>query len=112
MPLSSLLSTGPSSGENEVAAGKAAAKKLRPLQLAAIIFLTVSGGPYGLESLFTYVGNQGALFLLLVTTMLWDVPTILTVLELICLLPVTGGFYLWVKRAFGLCWAFYVGWWS
>ena len=38
-------------------------RQLRPLQLAAIIFLTVSGGPYGLESLFTYVGNQGALLL-------------------------------------------------
>src|SRR5258707_1048965 len=42
------------------------AKKLRPLQLAAIIFLTVSGGPYGLEPLFSYVGNHGALVLFLV----------------------------------------------
>jgi len=112
MPLSSLLSTGPSSGENEAAAGKAAAKKLRPLQLAAIIFLTVSGGPYGLETLFTYVGDQGALLLLLVTPLLWDVPTILTVLELNSLMPVTGGYYQWVKRALGLRWAFYEGWWT
>ncbi|MDO6429544.1 APC family permease [Flavitalea sp. BT771] len=88
------------------------AKKLRPLQLAAIIFLTVSGGPYGLESLFTYVGNQGALMLLLVTPLLWDVPTILTVLELNSLMPVTGGYYQWVKRALGIRWAFYEGWWT
>lgn len=87
-------------------------KKLRPLQLAAIIFLTVSGGPYGLESLFTYVGNQGALLLLLVTPILWDVPTILTVLELNSLMPVTGGYYQWVKRALGIRWAFYEGWWT
>ena len=112
MPLSSILSTGPSSGENEAAANRSAAKKLRPLQLAAVIFLTVSGGPYGLETLFTYVGNQGALMLLLVTPLLWDVPTILTVLELNSLMPVTGGYYQWVKRALGLRWAFYEGWWT
>ncbi len=86
--------------------------KLRPLQLAAVIFLTVSGGPYGLESLFSYVGNHGALLLLLLTPLLWDVPTILTVLELNSLMPVTGGYYQWVKRALGIRWAFFEGWWT
>jgi amino acid transporter len=88
------------------------AKKLRPLQLAAIIFLTVSGGPYGLEPLFSYVGDHGALFLLLITPLLWDIPTILTVLELNSMMPVTGGYYQWVKHALGIRWAFYEGWWT
>src|SRR5450755_3964581 len=88
------------------------ARKLRPLQLIAIIFLTVSGGPYGLEPLFTYVGNNGALLLLLVTPIFWDIPTILTVLELNSLMPVTGGYYQWVKQALGIRWAFYEGWWT
>jgi amino acid transporter len=86
--------------------------KLRALHLAAIIFFTVSGGPYGLEPLFSYVGNHGALVLLLVTPLLWDVPTILTVLELNSLMPITGGYYQWVKRALGLRWAFFEGWWT
>ena len=86
--------------------------KLRALHLAAVIFLTVSGGPYGLEPLFSYVGNHGALVLLLVTPLLWDVPTILTVLELNSLMPTTGGYYQWVKRALGLRWAFFEGWWT
>jgi amino acid transporter len=86
--------------------------KLRPLQLAAIIFLTVSGGPYGLEPLFSSVGSHGALLLLLITPFLWDVPTILTVLELNSLMPVTGGYYQWVKHALGIRWAFYEGWWT
>jgi amino acid transporter len=86
--------------------------KLRPLQLAAVIFLTVSGGPYGLEPLFSYVGTHGALFLLLITPLLWDVPTILTVLELNSLMPVTGGYYQWVKHALGIRWAFFEGWWT
>ncbi|MHA4812355.1 APC family permease [Flavitalea flava] len=87
-------------------------RKLRPLQLAAIIFLTVSGGPYGLESLFSYVGDHGALLLLIITPILWDIPTILTVLELNSLMPVTGGYYQWVKHALGIRWAFYEGWWT
>ena len=86
--------------------------KLRALHLAAVIFFTVSGGPYGLESLFGYVGNHGALILLLITPLLWDVPTILTVLELNSLMPITGGYYQWVKRALGLRWAFFEGWWT
>lgn len=86
--------------------------KLRAAHLAAVIFLTVSGGPYGLEELFGYVGDQGALLLLLVTPLLWDVPTILTVLELNSLMPTTGGYYQWVKRALGIRWAFFEGWWT
>ncbi|MES1160807.1 MAG: APC family permease, partial [Bacteroidota bacterium] len=85
---------------------------LRPLQLAAVIFLTVSGGPYGLEPLFAYVGNHGALLLLIITPLLWDVPTILTLLELNSMMPVTGGYYQWVKHALGIRWAFYEGWWT
>ena len=87
-------------------------RKLGPLQLAAVIFLTVSGGPYGLEPLFSYVGVNGAMLLLLVTPLLWDVPTILTVLELNSMMPVTGGYYQWVKNALGIRWAFFEGWWT
>lgn len=86
-------------------------KKLRWVQLAAVIFFTVSGGPYGLEPLLTYAGNS-ALLLLVITPLLWDVPTILTVLELNSMMPVTGGYYQWVKRALGLRWALYEGWWT
>ena len=91
---------------------KKSSGKLRPLQLAAVIFLTVSGGPYGLEPLFSYAGNHGALLLLLITPLLWDVPTILAVLELNSLMPVTGGYYQWVKHALGIRWAFFEGWWT
>lgn len=87
-------------------------QKLRVLQLAAVIFLTVSGGPYGLEPLLSYAGQHGALLLLIITPLLWDVPTIFVVLELNGMMPVTGGYYQWVKRALGLRFAFYEGWWT
>ncbi|HEY5407434.1 MAG TPA: APC family permease [Ginsengibacter sp.] len=82
------------------------------MQLAAIIFFTVSGGPYGLEPLLGYAGKHGALLLLLITPLLWDVPAILTVLELNSMMPVTGGYYQWVKKTLGLRFGFYEGWWT
>lgn len=87
-------------------------KKIRPIQLIAVIFFTVSGGPYGLEPLLTYAGEHGALLLLLITPVFWDVPAIFTVLELNSMMPVTGGYYKWVKHALGNRWGFYEGWWT
>jgi amino acid transporter len=90
----------------------ASRKRLHILQLAAVIFFTVSGGPYGIEPLFTYAGEHAALILLIIAPILWDVPTILTVLELNSMMPVNGGYYQWVKRALGKRWAFYEGFWT
>lgn len=87
-------------------------KRLRILPLAAVIFLTVSGGPYGLEPLLSHGGTHGALLILLVTPLLWDIPTIFVVMELNSMMPVTGGYYQWVKRALGIRWAWYEGWWT
>ena len=87
-------------------------KKLKTIQLVAVIFLTVSGGPYGLEPLLTNAGNNAAILLLLITPILWDIPSIFVVLELNSMMPVTGGYYQWVKRGLGLRWAFYEGWWT
>lgn len=87
-------------------------KKIRPLQLVVIIFFTVSGGPYGLESLLSYAGSHATLLILLVTPILWDVPAILTIAELNSMMPVEGGYYQWVKNALGKRFGFYEGWWT
>jgi amino acid transporter len=87
-------------------------RKIRPIQLIAVIFFTVSGGPYGLEPLLNYAGEHGALLILLITPILWDIPAIFTVLELNSMMPVTGGYYRWVKKALGTRWGFYEGWWT
>lgn len=87
-------------------------KKIRIIQLVAVIFFTVSGGPYGLEPLLTHVGEHGALLLLIITPLLWDVPAILTVLELNSMMPITGGYYKWVKYALGTRWGFFEGLWT
>lgn len=87
-------------------------KKIRPIQLIAVIFFTVSGGPYGLEQLLGYAGDHAALPVLLITPLLWDVPAIFTVLELNSMMPVTGGYYKWVRYALGTHWGFIEGWWT
>ncbi|MFS2187966.1 APC family permease [Mucilaginibacter sp. Mucisp84] len=87
-------------------------KKIRPIQLVAVIFFTVSGGPYGLEPLLSYAGDHGALIILLITPLMWDVPAIFTVLELNSMMPVTGGYYKWVKYVLGTHWGFVEGWWT
>ena len=87
-------------------------KRLHVFQLAAVIFFTVSGGPFGLEPLFSYAGANASLILLLICPILWDIPAILTVLELNSMMPVEGGYYQWVKRSLGLRFAFYEGFWT
>jgi amino acid transporter len=85
---------------------------LRPLQLTAVVFFTVSGGPYGLEPVLQYVGGGVALMLIIVTPILWSIPAIFMVLELNGMMPINGGYYQWVKKGLGLKWGFFEGWWS
>jgi amino acid transporter len=92
--------------------GRTSPKKIRTLQLAAVIFFTVSGGPYGLEPLLQYAGNNLAILLLCIVPFLWDIPAILTVLELNSMMPVAGGYYKWVKTALGTRFGFYEGMWT
>ncbi len=85
---------------------------LRPAALTAVIFFSVSGGPYGLEPVINLVGAQNALLLVLITPLLWAVPVILMVLELNGMMPRNGGYYQWVKTGLGPMWGFFEGWWT
>jgi len=74
------------------------------------MYFIVSGGPFGLEGLVGSVGPALALVLLVATPILYSVPEALLVGELASMLPVEGGYYQWVKRAFGRFWGFWNGW--
>jgi amino acid transporter len=86
-------------------------RKISVLPLAAVIFFTVSGGPYGLEPLIGYAGSY-SIPLLILTPLMWDIPMILVVLELNSMMPVEGGYYEWVKKGLGIQWAFMEGCWT
>ena len=78
--------------------------------LVAVMFFTVSGGPFGLEGLVGGVGPGVALLLLALTPLLYSVPEVLLIGELASMLPAEGGYYQWVKRAFGRFAGFTNGW--
>jgi amino acid transporter len=78
--------------------------------LTAATFFIVSGGPFGLEEIVLGQGYGGAAVLLLVVPVLWSLPMALLVGELGSALPVTGGYYVWVRRGLGPFWGLQEAW--
>jgi amino acid transporter len=78
--------------------------------LVAVMFFIVSGGPFGLEGLVGTVGPGLAVLLIIVTPLLFSLPEALLIGELASMLPLEGGYYQWVKRAFGRFGGFWNGW--
>jgi amino acid transporter len=85
-------------------------RKISLLALIAVTYCIVSGGPYGLEEIVQKSGYGGALLILLVTPLVWSLPTTLMVSELGAAIPEEGGFYTWVRRAMGPFWGFQEAW--
>jgi amino acid transporter len=85
-------------------------KKLTLTPLIAATYFMVAGGPYGLEELLHKSGYQAAVVILLLTPILWSLPTALMVGELCSALPDEGGYYVWVRRALGPFWGFQEAW--
>jgi amino acid transporter len=80
------------------------------VSLIGALYFMVSGGPYGLEELIGKVGFGAAIVVLLVTPVVWSVPTALMVGELAAALPEEGGYYAWVRRALGPFWGVQEAW--
>lgn len=80
------------------------------LPLVGALYFMVSGGPFGLEELLQKNGSNTAILILLVTPILWSMPTALMVGELAAALPAEGGYYAWVRRAMGPFWGFQEAW--
>jgi amino acid transporter len=78
--------------------------------LAASTYFMVSGGPYGVEELVQRTGFGRALAIIVVTPLVWSLPTSFMVGELAAALPEEGGYYAWVKRALGPFWGFQEAW--
>ena len=70
----------------------------------------VAGGPYGLEDLIGKTGYATAIAILILTPLLWSLPTALMVSELASAIPEEGGFYIWVRRGMGNFWGYQESW--
>jgi amino acid transporter len=85
----------------------------RSLSVTALVFVmyfNISGGAFSLEGLVAEVGPGMALAILAILPVIWALPETLIVAELASMLPVEGGYYRWVQRAFGPLAAFQNGW--
>jgi amino acid transporter len=82
-------------------AGGFARHRLKLGALVCLMYLTVSGGAYGLEDAVRIAGPRLALLLCLAVPLMLSLPTALMAAELTALIPAEGGFYIWVKEAFG-----------
>ncbi len=85
-------------------------RKLTLLPLIAATYFMVAGGPYGLEEVIGKTGYSKAIWILLLTPLLWSLPTALMVSELASAIPEEGGFYIWVRRGMGPFWGYQETW--
>jgi amino acid transporter len=81
---------------------------LWPLIVAT--FFMVSGGTYGTEDVVRGAGYGGAILILLLTPIIWSLPTAFMIGELASALPEEGGYYAWVRHALGNFWGFQEAW--
>ena len=70
----------------------------------------VSGGTYGTEDIVHGAGYGRAILILIITPLLWSLPTAFMIGELSSALPFEGGYYAWVRRAMGNFWGFQEAW--
>jgi amino acid transporter len=80
------------------------------IPLTGLIYFTVCGGSFGIEPLVGYAGPGLAILLIALTPIIFSLPNLLIVQELQTMMPAQGGYYHWVKRAFGPFAGFLAGW--
>jgi amino acid transporter len=90
--------------------GLKSALKISVVPMIAATYFMVAGGPYGLEDIVQKTGYAASLLILIITPLLWSLPTALMVSELATAIPEEGGFYIWVRRGMGRFWGFQETW--
>jgi amino acid transporter len=100
------------SGSAASPAGRGARRRAGLFSLFFIMFAYTTGGPYGLEGSVTNSGPGLTLLYILVLPFFWAIPMAFIAAELTTAMPVEGGFYRWVRAAFGDFWGFLAGWWN
>jgi amino acid transporter len=84
--------------------------KISVVPMIAATYFMVAGGPYGLEEVVEKTGYLATLLILVVTPLLWSLPTAMMVSELATAIPEEGGFYIWVRRGMGRFWGYQETW--
>ncbi len=108
------MAQGNGNGNGEAAVIQRESKKLKRsltlFPLFGLMYFTVCGGTFGIEPLVGYSGSGLALLLIVLTPLIFSLPNVLMVRELSTMMPAEGGYYHWVKKAFGPFAGFMAGW--
>ena len=106
-----MTQSGPKAAAVEISTERRRLKReLTLLPLFGLIYFTVSGGSFGIEALVGWSGPGLALLLIIITPLIFSLPNMLMVRELNSMMPVEGGYYHWIKQAFGPFSGFMAGW--
>lgn len=85
-------------------------RELTLLPLFGLIYFTVCGGSFGAEPMVGWSGPGLAILLFFLTPLFFSIPNMLMVREMQSMMPVEGGYYHWLKKAFGPFVGFMGGW--
>ena len=108
--MSTLSLPAPLPSASAIPQAKKRVAKLTLWPLVAATFFMVSGGTYGTEEIVHGAGYGRAILILLLTPLLWSLPTAFMIGELSSALPAEGGYYAWVRRGLGNFWGFQEAW--
>jgi len=97
-------------GPRAVSSPRKKSAKLTLWPLVAATFFMVSGGTYGTEDIVHGAGYGRGILILLLTPLLWSLPTAYMIGELSSAIPAEGGYYAWVRRGLGNFWGFQEAW--
>ena len=93
----------------DAAAGRAS-RRASTFHLVFLTYSVVCSGAYGLEQIVSESGPGLALALLITLPFLWGIPISLACAELSASYPIEGGYYRWVRAAFGDFVGYQAGW--
>jgi amino acid transporter len=85
-------------------------RELTLLPLFGLIYFTVCGGSFGAEPMVSMSGPGLAIALFFITPLVFSIPNMLMVREMQSMMPAEGGYYHWLKKAFGPFVGFLGGW--
>jgi amino acid transporter len=91
---------------------KSTIRKATLLYFVFVMYSYTTGGPFGLEEQVSNSGPGMTLLYHLLIPFFWCIPISLVAAELTTAMPVQGGFYRWVRAAFGDFWGFLAAWWN
>lgn len=97
-------------GSTATAAKSLLKRELTLLPLFGFIYFTVCGGSFGTEALASMSGPGLMLVMFILTPIMFSIPNMLMVREMQSMMPVEGGYYHWLKKAFGPFVGFMGGW--